>query len=606
MHGPSLATLLVVATLGLAPSSPSGTSDAVAEARRKLARDDGVAAVAILEAALPEAGGGKDALLELLQGAYVVAAKQAQLAGRVQEAETYRENLKILTRKARSAKVVPVATPPPTVEPPSNPVHPIESPPPPFDPSATGPTPLPEGPTPPLSSPAEPEPPASGALPELLERLPSDSSNADAPSSGPSAPPSTPLSAAPDLPAADAAFVAKDYLQAGRIYGALARDKRLPAERRDQWLYCRAFEVVARINARPKDDAEWAGIKAEIEQIRSLNPNNYLGEYLRDLAAERQAGRKKAKPAKAMVVRGSAPEEPATAAPRARTASNVSAPDPSASSTVPASNGAGAASRIGTSAGRWQVLDSANFRIYHADPALASKVAQGAEAARKDLTRRWASKTPRAGWQPLCEIYLYPTAKQYAQMTGQPEDSPGFSTMGMNAGRIISRRLNLRADHPAMVQAVLPHEITHVILADFFTEQQIPRWADEGLAVLSEPADEQQRRAADLLTPLAENRLFAVDALMNMDYPDNRYWTLYYAQSVSLSRFLVEQGTSAQMIQFLQESQREGYEAALRRTYKIDGFPDLQRRWLAYARSKAGPAGVVAGAPATGPDLKVR
>ena len=69
--------------------------------------------------------------------------------------------------------------------------------------------------------------------------------------------------------------------------------------------------------------------------------------------------------------------------------------------------------------------------------------------------------------------------------------------MGMNAGKIISRRVNLRTDHPTLVQAVLPHEITHVILADFFTEQQIPRWADEGLAVLAEPLDEQE--AAGLL-----------------------------------------------------------------------------------------------------------
>ena len=605
MHGHSLATLLVVATLGLAPPSPAGTSEAVAEARRLLARDDGIAAVAILETALPESGGGKDALLDLLQKAYEVAAKQAQDAGRSREAETYRENLKILTRKPRSTRPAPAASPRPTVEPTSIPARPVESPSRLADAPADGPIPLPEGPAPPLEAQANPEPPTSsgsGTPPDLLDPLTPVQEPPARPSAPPAMPPPSPTS---DLSAADAAFVAKDYLEAGRIYGALAREKRLPAERRDQWLYCRASEVVDRINARPKDEAEWAGIKSEIERIRSLNPNNYLGEYLRDLAAERQASRKKPKQAKAMVVRGSAPEEPPPAAPVARPASNLAAPDPAASAKSPAPSNP-AASRIGTSVGRWQVFDSVNFRIYHADPALAAKVAKAAETARKDLTKRWATKTPRAGWQPSCEIYLYPTAKQYAQMTGQPEDSPGFSTMGMNAGRIISRRVNLRADHPTLVQAVLPHEITHVILADFFTEQQIPRWADEGLAVLSEPADEQRRRAADLATPLAENRLFAVDALMSMDYPDERYWNLYYAQSVSLARFLVEQGTPAQAIQFLQDAQREGYEPVLRRVYKIDGFPDLQRRWLAYARSKAETPGVVAGAPATGPDLKVR
>ncbi len=89
----------------------------------------------------------------------------------------------------------------------------------------------------------------------------------------------------------------------------MAQEMRLPAERRDQWFYCRAFVVVARINAHPKNESEWASINAEIEQVRALNPKNYLGEYLRNLASERQGSSKKAKVSKAMVVRGSAPED---------------------------------------------------------------------------------------------------------------------------------------------------------------------------------------------------------------------------------------------------------------------------------------------------------
>jgi hypothetical protein len=69
-----------------------------------------------------------------------------------------------------------------------------------------------------------------------------------------------------------------------------------------------------------------------------------------------------------------------------------------------------------------------------------------------------------------------------------------------------------------------------------------------------------------------------------------------------VTRFLVEQGTPAQMIQFLQGSQKNGYEAELRRIYRIDGFGDLQRRWLAYARSLE--PNRTASAPT--PDLKVR
>ncbi len=595
MHGPSLATMLVVLMLGSVQASPPSTADAIAEARGKLDVNDGAAAVAILESALTEAGAGKDkdAVLELLRQAYESASKQAQAAGRVAEAETYRENLKILTRKSRPARVAPAPATPsqPAVEAPSRPSSPAEAVPPSPDPMGGAPTLLPDGPTglPTLDTSI---PPAMPALTEPTEP------RAVAP---PVANRSEPAS---ELAMADAAFVAEDYPAAGRIYAKLAREKRLPPERADQWFYCRAFVVVSRINAHPKTESEWASINAEIEQVRSLNPKNYLGEYLRNLAAERQGSSKKPKVARAMVVRGSAPEDPPVVDRPVRPASNVTttetpstpAPTPAAPTSKPA------ASKVGTTVGRWQILDTANFRIYHADPALAARVAEAAEAARRDQLKRWSKQPARTAWLPLCEVYLYPTARQYATMTGQPEDSPGFSTMGMNAGRITSRRINLRADHPTLVQAVLPHEITHVILADHFTERQIPRWADEGMAVLSEPVDEQRRRAADLVKPLADNRLFAVDVLMNMDYPDERYWSLYYAQSVSLTRFLVEQGTPAQMIQFLQESQRDGYEPTLRRVYKIEGFTDLQRRWVAYARSKTDTRSVATNKP----DVKVR
>jgi hypothetical protein len=601
MHGPSLSAILVVASLGFFVSStPAGTPDVIEEARNKLARQDGIAAAALLEEALPQAGPSKDVVLDLLQRAYEIAASQALKAGRTRDAETYRENLKILKRKARPAPSRPTPAPEPT--PAATPLPNVESMPTPASTPAARvePTPVLESPV--LPTPLPGEPPAStldpGSTTPEASRSTTDDRSSVMPdrlveepvraSKQPEVAPLLPIPASVpplDVATADAAFDAKNYREAGRIYGALAREKRLPADRRDHWLYCRADGIASRINAKPRTAAEWASINDEIAQMRALNPSFYLSEYLRNLANEIQTAQKKAKPSNTLVVRGSAPEEPATVDRPVRPASNTAPADSVRPTPVLTSNNP-AASRIGTNVGRWQILDSKNFRIYHADPALAAKVVRAAEADRLELVKRWPTVTPRGDWSPLCEIYLYPSARQYAQMTGQPEDSPGFSTMGMNSGRISARRINLRADHPTVISAVLPHEITHVILADFFTEKQIPRWADEGLAVLSEPMDEQDRRANDLTRPLAVDQLFKLADLMQMDYPEQRYWSLYYAQSVSLSRFLIEQGTPTQMLQFLQASQQEGYELALRRIYKIEGYADLQDRWLIYAKSR--------------------
>jgi hypothetical protein len=121
------------------------------------------------------------------------------------------------------------------------------------------------------------------------------------------------------------------------------------------------------------------------------------------------------------------------------------------------------------------------------------------------------------------------------------------------------------------------------------------------MAVLSEPKPEQSLRAGDLQEPLTTGQLFRVQDLMVMDYPDGRYWALYYAQSVSLTRFLVEQGTAAQFVEFVQGSQRRGHEPELRRIYKIDGFDDLQKRWITYARAQSTAANTIAKEPEKDP-----
>ncbi len=259
--------------------------------------------------------------------------------------------------------------------------------------------------------------------------------------------------------------------------------------------------------------------------------------------------------------RAGSPAAPEGDAPRSRVEDSRSAP--------------GGAEPSDTAPTAWQVHETANFRIYHCDPTLAERAAAVAEAVRTAQARRWGSTTARAAWSPRCELYLYPTARGYAEATGQPEMSPGISTMSTNGVRVLSRRMNLRVDNPLMLTTTLPHEVTHIVLADLFVVHTIPRWADEGLAVLAEPATEQHLRQADLKGPLDAGRVFKVGQLMTMDYPDPKDWRLFYAQSVSLTVFLVEQGPPERFIQFVRDSQRKGAEAALRDIYHIDSLGAL-------------------------------
>ena len=368
----------------------------------------------------------------------------------------------------------------------------------------------------------------------------------------------------------------------------------------------------ARINAPPKSNQEWDKIEQEIRSVQRLVPGNWYGEYLQNRVAE---ARKAASRSGRLVVRGSAPDEnPPRKFPKLLGRSRPSAPPsqpaavaagdeqalglpagtdvkeaPRSAPTEPQSAAPGLALAAadetpGTSTLGWHVYESANFRVYHVDAAVASR--------RLRWPRPFDRNRPSGGdrWRRVApgrrsaRFYLYPTPRDFAQMTGQPETSPGFSTMGINGKQIITRRVNLRANHPQLLTAILPHEVTHVVLADLFTEKQIPRWADEGMAVLAEPVSEQATRASDLAAPLEQNRLFRLSELMAIDYPNAESWSLYYAQSVSLTQFLVELASPEQFVAFVKSAQRQGIEQALRNVYHIEGFADLENRWQNYAR----------------------
>jgi hypothetical protein len=563
--------------------------------------EDARETVETLESQLLQADdSSRPALLEQLREAYSAAATEAENAGQTAEAQVYRTNLAILQER-------------------------LGSPP---EPKAKAP----DSPPPALPDPDETTPQTVQPPEEKPERPTADEPPSEDPKVGlasqpaPSEPEPQPTPAEPDPAAqvkqADDLYRAEKYSEAGAIYTKLASSDQLPEDRRNAWAYCRRFEVVKRINGQPRSEAEWAAIAAEITAIRQLSPSVWWFDvYLQDLVRERSGQAPRVAPkSNQIVLRGAQPEENPLALPRPSSPRNPTAgktpapassrtpapvpartPAPPASSPLPLSPTGSRPDTPGPAASnpaepaaspfhdpdlsRWQVETTANFRIYHANPALAKEVARIAEATREEQVRRWTGKPPRGTWYPVCEIYLYPNAKIFSQRTEQPEDSPGFSTSGLMAGRVTARRINLRADHEKLTEAILPHEVTHIVLAELFADQQIPRWADEGMAVLAEPSEEQRVRAQDLTKPLNGGRIFGVEQLLVMDYPDGQFWPLYYAQSISLTRVLVETSSPVRFIEFVKDAQHHGYDAALRRHYQINGLADLQTRWESYARS---------------------
>jgi hypothetical protein len=243
--------------------------------------------------------------------------------------------------------------------------------------------------------------------------------------------------------------------------------------------------------------------------------------------------------------------------------------------------------------GGWSVAETVNFRIFHSQSRKdAERAARVLEKTRASAMSRWFGKVAEP-WSPRCDVYLHPTARTYARTTGAPAGSPGHSTLTLDAGRVLARRVDVRAGDEHALTSVLPHETAHVVLAGRFGRHFTPRWADEGVAVLSEPRERVNLHLRNLPTHRREGTLFSVGKLMRMDqYPEPRLIGPFYAQSVSLVEFLCKKKDPATFTRFLEAGLEHGWPAALRRHYGWSGFAELDREWRRYAFGEAAVARV--------------
>ena len=230
--------------------------------------------------------------------------------------------------------------------------------------------------------------------------------------------------------------------------------------------------------------------------------------------------------------------------------------------------------------GGWMVASTPHFHIFHKqDSAYAEKVAQIAENTRQTMYRKWFGQDGPE-WEPVCELILHPSAAAYTQDTGVPGSSPGHSRIESDpSGRVIARRMDMRLDASGMMEAVLPHEATHVVLAGMFGTNHVPRWCDEGIAVLSEPNDKIDAHRRNLHKFSKDGQLFGLKELMELkDYPQPRRIGAFYAQSVVLTEFLTQQKNPRVLTEFIKDGLRHGYEQSLQKHYDMT-FSQLEQLW---------------------------
>lgn len=232
--------------------------------------------------------------------------------------------------------------------------------------------------------------------------------------------------------------------------------------------------------------------------------------------------------------------------------------------------------------GSWQVQETEQFQIcVQADEARAADIARACEQILSETCAAWFDDVKPVSWRPRCQVIIHPNKTSYLAAVGPAGGSTvGSALVERRDGRVVSRRIDLCTATRGGALSALPHEMTHVVLSDHFAAADPPRWADEGIAVLADPRDKRDRHAGELARAIRTRTLFRLPELMSdVDNASATRADVFYAQSTSLVEFLIARGTRGQFLEFLTRAANDGYDAALRELYAIDGVAALEKLW---------------------------
>jgi hypothetical protein len=217
-----------------------------------------------------------------------------------------------------------------------------------------------------------------------------------------------------------------------------------------------------------------------------------------------------------------------------------------------------------------------NFIVQAPTEKLAIEVNWIAERYRKSLAIEWFG-WEQSRWPNPCLI-----------KAGKLQDQPSGATVLQfaNDGLLKSAEMAVQGSPDSILSESLPHEICHVLFAHHF-RRPLPRWADEGAAILSGSAEEKAKYEESLREVLkTPGRFISLERLLEFKEYPNDVMALY-AEGYSLTRFLIETKDRESYLKFLSDGMRDGWEQATPRHYPFNSVAELEAAWLRWVEKQS-------------------
>jgi tetratricopeptide (TPR) repeat protein len=239
-------------------------------------------------------------------------------------------------------------------------------------------------------------------------------------------------------------------------------------------------------------------------------------------------------------------------------------------------------------------FETQNFIVYACNEKLAETVGKLSEQYLQFLRERLLDGR---GWAFRVPILVYKDRDDYVKVGGMPDTSVGV-TYPDHSGRSLKVAIfQLHSEEQAKalgfknrvsdnLEDTLPHELTHVVINEFFGAQEIPKWLHEAFARQMEQNRDDYTDAAELARDAVAGEYFRFRDFFAIEhYPTGGEVFRFYEQAATVVLFLLEQGPEATRAFLTELAEQRGHDAAIAAAFGISeegAVEEFEKKWVTW------------------------